>query len=248
VNKNPMPDPLLSRPAFAWGQGNFSHYDLSRGTEFRKYCDAYAKFQKQMKPYGVICVNVDAISNPDKTWEIQRFFEKEHGVTPVPVVHYGTSMKYVDLYLNAGRYDLLGVGGLGQKIRKGQYLNWADELFLHLCPESNRRFPIIKTHGFAMTSWELICRYPWWSVDSATWVKLSAYGWLYIPKWSMKKGWRFDLPPIRINFSTLSKEKEEHFANVPKEMKWLAEKWLKHLRLKMGSVDAKGKMTEFGVL
>lgn len=242
----------LAKPPVRWSQGDFSYYDLSRGSEFRRYCNSYASFMKKMKGKEVFLANVDAISNPDLTWEIQRFFEEEHGVKPVPIVHYGTPMRYVDRYLEAGRYSLLGVGGLGQGVSRHEYFSWADEFFIHICPESKDYLPLIKTHGFAMTSWELICRYPWWSVDSATWVKLSAYGWLYVPRWSKEREeFRFDLPPMNINFSWRSprlSERQKHFKNVPKAAQETALLWLELLELKMGSVDKKGKMKEFGVM
>lgn len=253
----------LAKPPVRWSQGDFSYFDLTRGSEFRAYCDSYAAFIKKMDG-RVLCANVDAISNPDLTWEIQRFFEEEHGVYPVPIVHYGTPMRYVDRYLQAVRvdinevgddisgpkYDLLGVGGLGQGVSRHEYFSWADRFFTHICPEKDGYLPMIKTHGFAMTSWELMCRYPWWSVDSATWVKLSAYGWLYVPRWSESAGWRFDKPPMGINFSWRSPRLEEvqkHFNNVPKRAQEVALKWLKHIGLEIGSVDEEGKMKVFGV-
>lgn len=249
----------LDKPPVKWSQGDFSYYNLAKGSDFRKYCDDYANFIKAMKGKEVLLANVDAIGNPDLTWEIQRFFEEEHGVQPVPIVHYGTPMEYVDRYLAATtrlrngsmrKYDLLGVGGLGQGVSRHEYFSWADEFFTHICPESNRHLPLIKTHGFAMTSWELMCRYPWWSVDSATWVKLSAYGWLYMPRWTEEKGFRFDLPPIMVNFSFRSprlKERQKHYHNVTPAVKANADKWLKHIGLDFGSVKGDGEVDEFGV-
>lgn len=260
---------VLAKPPVKWSQGDFSYFDLTKGSPFRAYCDNYAKFMKNMKGTDVILANVDAISNPDLTWEIQRFFEEEHGVFPVPIVHYGTPLKYVDRYLEAKRYPLLGVGGLGQGVSRHDYFTWADEFFMHLCPASNKMLPLIRTHGFAMTSWELICRYPWWSVDSATWVKLSAYGWLYIPRWSNEKGWRYDRPPLMINFSVRppknkdrvdnnflppgepcsprEKERQKHFKNATQEVRATALRWLEHIKLEMGSLDKEGEVKVFGV-
>lgn len=240
---------LLAKPPVRWSQGDFSYYDLSRGSEFRQYCDAYARFMRRMIPEGIICANVDAISNPDLTWEIQRYFEEEHGVQPIPIVHYGTPMDYVDRYIEAGRYSLLGVGGLGQGVSRHEYFSWADIFFSHICPESNGFLPVIKTHGFAMTSWELICRYPWWSVDSATWVKLSAYGWLYIPR-KREGDWDFNAPPLMVNFSFRSprlKERQKHFKNVPPLLQRDCVSWLEHLGLGMGSVTDDGEVEVVGV-
>lgn len=242
---------VLDKPPVKWSQGDFSYFDLTKGSPFRKYCDDYATFMKSMvkRDAGVLMANIDAISNPDLTWEIQRFFEEEHGVQPMPIIHCYTPMKYVDRYLEAGRYDLLGVGGLGQGISRHEYFKWGDELFLHICPESKGYMPQIRTHGFAMTSWELICRWPWWSVDSATWVKLSAYGWLYIPRY-LKGKFSYDHPPMTINFSFRSPQKKipgKHYDNVKPAIKKACDLWIKKLGLDMGTVDDEGKTLEFGL-
>ena len=240
----------LDRPPVKWSQGDFSYYSLTKGSEFRRYCERYASFIKRFEDRGILFATVDAISNPDLTWQIQRFFEDELGVKPIPIVHYGTPMSYVDRYLGSAQYEYLGVGGLGQGVSRHEYFSWADEFFTHICPERNGYLPLIKTHGFAMTSWELICRYPWASVDSATWVKLSAYGWLYIPRWSEEKGWRFDRPPMMVNFSFRSprkKERQKHYDNATEQVRETSDRWLKHVGLTMGSVDDEGEVDEFGV-
>ena len=247
----------LDKPPVAWGgsdpKTDYSYFDLTKGSPFRKYCDDYAAFIKHVQPKGVICANVDAISNPELTWQIQRFFEEEHGVQPVPIVHCYTPMGYVDRYLEAGKYDLMGVGGLGQGISKHEYFTWGDQFFRHICPKSNKYLPVIKTHGFAMTSLQLMIRWPWWSVDSATWVKLSAYGWIYIPRWSRSKGFRFDLTPRTINFSFRSPQKKiskKHYDNYLKsfpEAKVDVDKWMERLGIGLGSVDQEGNTVEFGL-
>ena len=267
---------VLERPPVRWGgtdpSTDFSYFDLTRGSEFREYCDDYAEFMKEMRDKGVLLANIDAIGNPALTWEIQRFFEEEHGVQPMPIVHCHTPMSWVDKYLEAGKYDLLGVGGLGQGISRHEYFGWADKFFLHLCPKSEGYLPVIKTHGFAMTSWELICRWPWWSVDSATWVKLSAYGWLYIPR---RKGgeFSFNRPPMTVNFSKRPPKKKrklvakamdhpswtdnpapretetaKHYQNIGKGAREAVDAWLAHIEIPMGSVDENGEMEEFGIV
>jgi hypothetical protein len=207
------------------GTRDYSYYDLSKGTKFRQYCDSYAAFMKELRGSGIWCVNVDAIYHPELTWQIQKFFENEHGITPVPVVHCDTPMRDVDRYLEAGQYPLLGVGGLGQGITIQKFRPWADKLFAHIPKE-------IKTHGFAMTSPELLFRYRWTSVDSATWVKKSAYGWLHIPVFSEKDGWLFD-DPMEVNVSDTPPKgaEKKHYKNIPKEVQRMVDQWLHHIGL-----------------
>jgi hypothetical protein len=222
---------------------DYSKYDLAKGTEFRDYCDGYAHWIKSMKAGGMddlLVTNVDVIHNPEKTWEVQQYFEKEHGLFPVPVIHAGTKLHYLDRYLKTGKYDLIGLGG-GRGMGKRKYKQWADSVFIHLCPETNNYEPIVKVHGFAVTSPELMRRWPWWSVDSTTWVKLAAYGWIYIPKWSSKKrDWDYEKPPRQINFSWKSafrKERNKHFTTLGPLVSEEVTRWIKHLSVEVGSIE-----------
>lgn len=247
----------LDRGHVLRGQGDFSFYSLEKGSEFRKYCDKLASFIKRVEGTGVLTTTVDVITNPEKTWEVQQYFEKEHGVFPVPVLHYGTPLKWLDKYLETGKYDLIGLGGLGQHVKPHHYPKWADQVFVRICPESNGYVPIVKTHGFAMTSWTLMRRWPWWSVDSATWIKLAAYGWIIVPKWVEGKGFQYDSPPLQINVSrkggsakwkfwwrvgikTPSQIKDRHIDNAKLFLKENVERWLEHIKLPMGSYKANG--------
>jgi hypothetical protein len=227
-----------------------------------------------MQPKGVLTTNVDVLTNPELTWEVQRFFEEEHGVQPVPVVHSRTSLKYLERDLAAGRYDLIGLGGPGIPARgEGilrclkNYERWADEAYMLICPASNGRMPLVKTHGFAITSWRFLCRWPWWSVDSTSWTKLAAYGWLYVPPWDKKQErWRFDKPPVKIGVSrkeyndekqnqywwnvkkkTVREIGREHYDTGNRHLRYLCDLWLKHLGLVMGSYNDKGEVFEEGV-
>lgn len=153
-------------------------YDWYDGPEFKVYLDTYAAFLKA-HPEIDFYVNVDVIFDPERTWRSQEYLEKEHGLNPVPVIHYGAPLKWIEKHLDAG-YTYLGIGGLGQEAPKAAYVPWADKVFDYLCPPPHR-VPVVKTHGFAMTSFELMTRYPWWSVDSASWAKAGGFGTIYVP-------------------------------------------------------------------
>ena len=160
-----------------------NNYNFYSTDIFYDFVDRYIKFIIKYKKYINNFVGVDVIFNPEKTLEIQEYIEKKYNIRPMPVIHYGEDLKYIDLYINKG-YEYIGVGGLGQEVSKRQYFNWADLLFKKICDKKG--IPKIKTHGFAMTSVDLMIRYPWHSVDSSSWLKLSAYGKIFMPKY--KKG------------------------------------------------------------
>lgn len=225
-------------------------FSLAAGTDFRNYCDLYASFLKKFSGTpGLFCAVVDVIGNPEKTWEIQTFFEKEHGVRPIPVIHHGTPLKWLDRYLEQG-HDLLCLGGLAHIGRLSGYMKWVDGVFVHLCPESNRHLPLVRVHGFGVTSWRAICRWPWWSVDSTSWCKTSAYGGLLVPRWERKLGFRFDRPPVVVNYSPKSSQRmlrHRHIDTLSVSVREMAEKWLLELGLPLGEEGVDGAEDVEGV-
>ncbi len=61
-----------------------------------------------------------------------------------------------------------------------QLIYWLDRLWEeHLCDSSGN--PRVRVHGFGLTSLPLMKRYPWFSVDSSTWVQNAANGMVLIP-------------------------------------------------------------------
>lgn len=224
-------------------------YGYYRSPEFKEYCRQYADF---VRMYGGIdwYVTVDVIFEPQLSWEILKYLENELGLNPMPVVHYGAEMKWIDKHVEAG-YEYLGIGGLGQEVNSRMYKAWGDTLFDHLCG-GGKHGPVVRTHGFAMTAFPLIIRYPFFSVDSASWAKLSGFGVIWIPH---KRGGRFTFEdnPYAIGFSSRSEARKvrgRHYSNLmPGEQKVVRE-WLDEIGIPVGSmkvVDGKEVPDEFGV-
>lgn len=222
------------------GKKDPSFYSFKKGSEFRKYLDRYGRFMKSMDG-RVLCANVDVIYNPDLTWKTQQFFEKEYGVCPVPIIHYRTPLHYLDRYI--GRYDLVGVGGFAWG--GPDTTHWLDNLFLHVCP-GPKHLPIVKLHGFALTSWAAICRWPWWSVDSTSWSTTAAYGGIYVPFLLPEKvggGWSYGRPPHILQISGRSvmvSDYGRHFNSFSQFEKKIIEQWLFYCGVTLADVRGDG--------
>jgi hypothetical protein len=133
----------------------------------------YISFLKEFKQFIAVYANLDVIGDAKVTLRNQRIMEKA-GLTPLPVFHYGEDFKYLEFYVK--NYEYIGIGG-----RK----DWFDHIWSkYLCDREG--WPKLRVHGFAITSFELMTRYPFYSVDSSSWVKSSRYGFIYVPK--MRKG------------------------------------------------------------
>lgn len=148
-------------------------------SEFTDYLDKYASFIKEHEEYLELYANVDVIFNPELTWKSQQYLEQEHGLKPIPVIHFNTPLKWLERYLKKG-YEYIALGGLGQEARASDYVRWADQAFNIICDQASR-MPVCKVHGFAMTAYKLMRRYPWYSVDSTSWILYASYGGIIIP-------------------------------------------------------------------
>jgi len=176
----------------------------------------YIAFIKKNIKYIDVYANLDVISS-DKisvekaaagTLKNQRIMEKA-GLTPLPCYHFGEPLKYLKLYLK--EHDYIALGGM-VPISNKDLKPWLDDLFLkHLCDKKG--MPKVKVHGFGMTSLSLMLRYPWWSVDSTSWVVTGRMGGILIPRKTNGK-YDYNKNPLKIAVSAKSpatKKLEAHY-------------------------------------
>ena len=98
----------------------------------------------------------------------------------MPVVHYPEDPVWLEKYLSRG-HDMIGLGGLVGKSSQEACKRWLDDCFDRIC-DSHDRLPMVKIHGFGVTSIPLLSRYPFYSVDSKTWLDVAAYGKILVPQ------------------------------------------------------------------
>lgn len=223
-------------------------YAFYKSKDFYKYVDEYCDFIKKGGNGVDFYVNVDAIFHPQYSYDALKYIEEKHGLNPIPVLHYNTPLKWFEKHLEEG-YKFLGIGGLGQDATTNDYIRWADDVFRLLCPASNNHNPIVKTHGFAMTSWRLLFRYPWWSVDSASWLKAGAYGMIYVPR---KRNGEFSFlaKPYSISISSRSPDIQKggkHFDKLHRMERAVIEEWLAYINVPMGESAEDGSIITPGV-
>jgi hypothetical protein len=127
----------------------------------------------------------------------------EHlGVKPLPCFHYGEDERYLEWYIQ--NYSYITIGGM-VPITTPQLFLWLDRIWDRYLTDGAGR-PKLRVHGFGLTSIDLMERYPWFSVDSSSWVQIAANGAIYIRKWGtifISKG------------SPTIKEPGRHLDNIP---------------------------------
>jgi hypothetical protein len=223
---------LFTKYAMHKKSDTFSYYDSK---EFYIYVDEYAQFIIKNKEAFPVYVNVDVIFNPEKTMEVQKYLEEKWNLRPLPVFHFGEDYKYIEQYMEKG-YEYIGIGGLGQKVHKSQYYDWADELFKkHICDKKG--YPKVKTHGFAMTNFELLFRYPWYSVDSSSYIKNAVFGILFVPQYDWKKedfDWLVKPMRVRITNRPMSITEGYSYYVMPTKIKEKVDQYIKQYGFEMG--------------
>lgn len=157
------------KPKSAWTQ----YY---KDPEYKAYLESYIEFLHKYKHLFHMYVTLDVIREPKATWETIKYIES-CGLKPVPVIHVGTDHKYLFKYLD--NYDYICLGGLGQHMDRHTYIQFGNYAFQQIC--DSKGVPRIKVHGLAMTGTTLMGRWPWYSVDSKSWVSSAAYGNLMLP-------------------------------------------------------------------
>lgn len=166
-------------------KGKYGFYDTDA---FWEYVDQYAAFIKKYKAGIDLYANVDVIPDrslpmgdeiaPVLTLRNQKYLQDEHGLDPIPVVHYKENLIWLERYYRGG-YKLIALGGLVGAPEAGAR-GWLDRAFSQVCNAEG--IPQVRLHGFGITSYHFLIRYPWWSVDSAAWTKIGAYGGILMPR------------------------------------------------------------------
>jgi hypothetical protein len=92
---------------------------------------------------------------------------------------------------------------------------WLDQCMPYVTNEEG--YPIVKFHGFAVTSLRLMLRFPWYSVDSTSWQMHASYGHIIVP--ILQNGqYNYEKNPLILTISKESpqvKNAGKHFDTLP---------------------------------
>lgn len=179
--------------------GAFSAFSLGSKIDLKEYCQ-YVK--KNMDIFEVVSV-LDAIGDPDQTYRNQVTMEQQ-GINALPCYHYGEPEEVLAHYASA--YEYITIGGM-VPISSPQLKVWLDRIWGQFLTNPDGT-PKLKVHGFGLTSVPLMARYPWYSVDSSSWVQLGGMGNIFLPEYGT----------IAISeHAPQLKQKGKHIDNLPPE-------------------------------
>ena len=163
----------------------YDDFSWIESEEYLDYREAYIEFIKKYIDYIEVYVNLDIINNAEATWENQQYMES-HGLKPIPVFHLGCDLKWLRMYLDKG-YDYIAMGGMVPN-PPSVLIPALDSIWSEYLTDDTG-MPVVKVHGFAITAVGMVTRYPWYSVDSTSWVKFGKYGIVCVPR---KVGGQYD--------------------------------------------------------
>jgi hypothetical protein len=175
--------------------------------------DAYISFIQEYKDQFEYYVNLDCIpgewgrkpSRDEIEKSAQKGYENYHymlskGIPKerlIHVFHQHEDWKWLKKMVQEIPYIGLSPANDSSQDSKQR---WLDECMQYTT--DSRGYPLVKTHGFAVTSVSLMYRYPWFSADSMSWRMCAGYGSVFVPTWNMKGEFVYDRTPLVIKFTS----------------------------------------------
>jgi len=161
----------------------------------------YIAFIKANEQFIEVYANLDVIGDAEATLKNQQIMEAA-GLRPLPVFHSEDDFSYLHHYVK--NYDYIALGGMaGKDSTTKKRIEFLDRCFEVICDTPDKK-PKCKVHGFGLTENAMLFRYPWYSVDSTTWVLTSSFGCVFVPRENMKGEFIYDKPSLKICVSNRS--------------------------------------------
>lgn len=137
--------------------------------------DEYIEWALASQDYFTVIAALDVIGDHAASW--RNFTKGYRAGLPldkfIPCFHYGEPYEALDHMVNACEY--IAIGGVAQLGSGPKLMEWLDHIWSNYLTKKDGTAKI-KVHGFAVTGFEAMLRYPWYSVDSSSWIMQAATG------------------------------------------------------------------------
>lgn len=187
----------------------------------------YIRFIEEHEHNIHIYANLDVIGDAEATWKNQAAMEKA-GLTPLPVFHpVSDNVKWLHKCIN--EYEYFAIGGVAHNPSITTRIKVLDKCW-HLLVDKDGK-PTNKVHGFGLAAPKLIFRYPWYSIDTSSYMDYGQYGMIIMPKRTVH-GYDYNTSPVKVFCTARSPKRAKdgtHFENLSKAEQSAV---LEYLRLK----------------
>jgi hypothetical protein len=136
--------------------------------------ESYADFIHQHGDIFSLIANlddIDDIGGGSKSWDNLKALETM-GCAVFPVFHYEDDEHYLKKMID--NYSFIALGGLVGAHRSKLRI-WLDDIWQRFLIRDDRTARL-NVHGFGLTDFELMARYPWYSIDSSSWLQTGMFG------------------------------------------------------------------------
>lgn len=192
--------PMKNRVNLMLDSGAFSAWKKGRPIDLRRYI----RFIEKHRECFATIVNLDVIpGEPGIVPSPQRIKEaarqgwanfqtlRKAGIESLPIYHQGEKVYWLDKILDSGA-DYIGVAS-NKSLSGKQRMAFLDQAWRHITERGG--YPTVKVHGFGETSPKTAFRYPWYSLDSVSWLLAPSYGSIMVAKPDGKGGYDYRRPP-----------------------------------------------------
>lgn len=156
----------------------------------------------------------------------------------IHVFHQGESFSLLKKIV--AEMDYIGLSPANDKTASQREI-WLDQCMKYVLDSNG--MPLVKFHGFGITIFALMFKYPWFSLDSTTWMHVGRNGQIFIP--SFRKGeFDFSKAPSKMPVSVISPEIKNaghHINNHSKEQKKILLSYLDFADYKLGKSEFKNE-------
>jgi len=131
--------------------------------------EKYVEFCKQDRKVWDFYCNFDWVKHAPTVYKMQTLLEKK-GIRPTPVFHGDEGIDWLQRYISDG-HKLVAIGSADKARRTWKDKRYYFDQVFNLTEKHG-----VLCHGLAITSLSLTFAYPWYSVDSSTWARISGFG------------------------------------------------------------------------
>lgn len=197
----------------------------------REYARFIWRYQSRARAAGRenfwdVCSSLDFIGSGEEAAQASfKFFQEiqgyltPHGMDVKPVFHVREPNHWLERYVGEG-YPYILIGGMVPETTRWLRIR-LDELWSRILTNPDGT-PKVKVHGFGLTDQDLMFRYPWYSVDSSSWLMTGVFGAVVF----RRENGRLDKVSFSPESPDAAKINGRHHQRFPDELREVVERWL----------------------
>jgi len=189
---------------------------MTKGVEID--IDKYIQFIKDCGDKITAAVSLDVIGDGAATYSQWKYMKKK-GVNTIPTYHLSTDVKYLERYIE--ETDYIGVGGVAGVTTSRTSRETFNVLWKEMLTDSDG-MPLCKIHAFGITDVTILADFPFYSIDSSTWLMTSRRGIIIIPGLDGKEPDYFQAKRVEVSSKSPHRKKRgqhlENLGDMQKEM------------------------------